>query len=78
MSITFTNSRQFTTGGPDTESWNAQTQASLSFFYRYELTGSLDASVINGNFILCRGLGSFYIGTYARAEAKNVLMQHYA
>src|SRR4051794_41172537 len=62
MAITFTNARQIY-GNNNLVIWDNQPRASLSFFYRYEPAGGTSSSVLNGNYFIVRGLGSFYAYT---------------
>lgn len=64
MSIKFANARQLV-GAPNAVIWNNQPRAALSFRFRYESDGSTTPGVLNTNYFLVRGLGSFYVFTAA-------------
>ena len=71
MAITFTNASQIATAGQSTI-WINQTQASLSFFFRYESAGSVASSVLNTNYFIYCGLSPFYIWTHAIGTANSL------
>lgn len=60
MSITITDGKTYTTSN-NTVIWNNQAQASVSFFFRYELNGSTSNSVVNGNYIVGRASGFSFV-----------------
>ena len=71
MAITFTNAKDLYTNN-NLVIWDNQNQASLSFFFRYEPTGSTSSSVLNTNYFLTRGLGSFYFSTQSNGTANSL------
>src|SRR6185369_1257129 len=67
MSITYIANEKLSTNSQSVI-WNNQTNASISLFYRYDLDGSVDSSVLNTNYWLSRGLSSFYSFTQSNAS----------
>jgi len=62
MAITFTNAVQLSTPSSPVP-WGGQSLASMSFFFRYETTGSVTATTLNGPVIMNRGAWQYIWGT---------------
>jgi hypothetical protein len=77
MSLTLTNAKSFQTNVNNTI-WDNQPQASISFFWRYETTGSTLGSVIGSPSLLTRQAGnsfSFWMGGSSTPGAVNIAFQ---